>query len=261
MVKQVVENVLEELNTHLTLLDVGIVILNTILVFVFIFLLCVMFDFSIYFALGIFLLFFLGNLFYVFYKSKYIVVEEKFPELQEKLRTVADNINKTNPIIDSLKEDVVKGVSKVNTSAFVDYGGTAIRILLITILSVLVIIFSFLNVNFDFNFSKLSILNGKDTRLTGQELGDNNLSYLQGDVNNILGKSSVAKLGNKQLNLMLNPLDSDTDLNKINKAGKEEFNAPLYPKEIYTSYDVSYNDKISKEKQKLVKNYFDQINR
>jgi len=90
---------------------------------------------------------------------------------------------------------------------------------------------------------------------------DLNLSYVEGNLDDILGNRSIAKLGVKELSLIIRPLESDADLNNIKQVSKEDFNAPIFPKEIYTSYDVAYNDRIAKENQKLVKNYFEQISR
>ncbi len=54
-------------------------------------------------------------------------------------------------------------------------------------------------------------------------------------------------------------MESDADVNDINQIRQEDFNAPIFPKEIYTSYDVAYNERIAKENQKVVKSYFEQI--
>lgn len=261
MAAQIVKEALEELETNITVLDLGKGILNTLIIFVLIFLLATIFHFSIYFAFIPSLVFFVFNLIFIFYKNKYIVAEEKVPELNERLRTVADNLDRSNPILDSLKEDVVRSMTRVKADYFIDYTGVAIRILFLTIISILVIIASFLNVSFDFNFSDLPIIRGQSVRLAGQEVADLNLTYLEGNLSDILGEKSIAKLGTKQLKLVINPLESDADINNIRQVKEQEFNPPVFPKEIYTSYDVAYNDRIAKENQKVVKNYFQQISR
>ncbi len=259
MVTQVVEKALEELQTNITLLELGDGIINTLLVFVFIYFFSVVFKFWFYFVLILTIIFFILNLAYIFYKNKYLEVENKVPELSERLRTVADNVNKSNPIIDSLKEDVVKGMSKIKTAYFINYHWVAVKILAIAIISILIVVASFLNVNFQFSFSKIPF--ASQLRLAGQDVANLNLSYSEGNLSELYGNKSIARLGNKQLSLFLNPLESDADINSIKQVTKEDFNAPSFPKEIYTSYDVSYNDKIAKENQKLVKSYFEQISR
>ena len=136
MAAQIVSKVLEDLETNVTLLDVGSTLVNSLIVFVFVFLFAVIFDFSIYYALLPSLLFLGFSIFRVIYKNKYAVVENKVPELNERLRTVADNVNRTNPILDSLKEDVLKDINKVRMAYFIDYSGITIRMLLLTILSI-----------------------------------------------------------------------------------------------------------------------------
>jgi len=260
MAAQVVEKALEELQTNITLLDLGNIIINTLLVFVVLFLLITIFHLSIYISLIPAIIYFIISLGFLYYKNKYLAVEEKVPELNEQLRTVADNVHRTNPIVDSLKEDVVRNMSKVRTSYFVDYSTISVKILLLTIVSVLVVITSFLNVSFDFGFN-IPLFNNQGIRLVGQDTPNISLSYLEGNLSDIMGANSIAKLGTKQLNLIIRPLESDADLNSVKQVTKENFNTPTFPKEIYTSYDVAYNDKIAKENQKLVKDYFEQITR
>lgn len=259
--KSVVEGALEELQENVTLLHLGRDILDTLIIFVFLLVFSTIFNFSVYYALIPVVVYFFVRIGVNFYKNKYMIVEEKVPELKEQLRTVADNVHKTNPILDSLKEDVVRNVSKVRTSSFIDTNTVTIRILMLTFFSIIVVIFSFLNVNFDFKlgagfFGEPDV---KDARFAGEELIDLNLTYIEGNLSDILGRGSIARLGTQELQLKINPLESDADIGNIKKVKEQDFNPPSFPKEIYTSYDVAYSEKIAKENQKVVKSYFEKI--
>lgn len=259
--KPVVESALEELQTNVILLKLGRDILDTLIVFVVIFLFSTIFNFSAYYALIPAAVYFFIRIGITFYKSKYIDVEEKVPELKEQLRTVADNIYRTNPIIDSLKEDVVKNIGRVRTSSFIDTNTITIRILVLTLFSIVVVVLSFLNVNFDARLG-FGFLGGPDiqkARFSGDEVIDLNLSYMEGNLTDILGQGSIARLGNKELQLLINPLASDADVGNFKKVKEQDFNPPSFPKEIYTSYDVAYSEKIAKENQNVVKKYFEKI--
>ncbi len=259
MAAQIVEKALEELKTYMVLLDLGNVIINTLLLFLFLLIFVTLFFSSIYYALVPALFYFIYALISSYRLNQYAKVEGKVPELNEQLRTVADNVNRMNPIVDSLKQDVVRNMSKVRTSYFIDYGNIATRISLVTIFAIVVVILAFMNVNFDFKFGEIKPLELLGVREAGQEIVNLNLSYLEGNLSDILGQESVAKLGREELRLEINPLESDADVNDINQIRQEDFNAPIFPKEIYTSYDVAYNERIAKENQKVVKSYFEQI--
>ena len=264
MAAQIVEKALEEIETNITLLELGVNLLNSLLVFVVVFLLATIFNFSVYFALVPAAVFFFYSIARIFYKNKYLVVEQKVPEMNEKLRTVADNVYRVNPIVDSLKEEVVQDMGKIKTSEFIDYSDVIIKLLALTLVSIIVVIVSFLNVNFDFEFRDIPIFGAPDileVRESGQDIVDLNLTYLEGNLSDILGNRSLARLGTEELQLTINPLESDADISKVRKTTEEDFNAPLFPKEIYTSYDVAYNERIAKENQEIVKNYFEQIAR
>ena len=261
MVTQIVEKALEEIKTGITVVGLGKIILNSLLVFVIILIFSTVFDFNIYFALVPAILYFIVALFYNYRSNKYLVVESKVPELNEKLRTVADNLNKSNPILDSLKEDVVKNTNKVQLSNFIDYEANVVRILLLAIFSIIIVIVAYSNVNFDFEFGDIPGINILEERSAGQEVVDLNLSYMETNLSGVLGGRSVAMLGVEELQLVINPLESNADLNSVRQVRNENFNAPIFPKEIYTSYDVAYSEHIAKENQKVVRSYFEQIAR
>ena len=113
--------------------------------------------------------------------------------------------------------------------------------------------------NFDLGIGNETILNKIGIRNYGQDPVKLNFFLSEGNISDILGNKSIAELGNKELQLGIGQLQSDADLSIVDGESELDFNQPNFPKEIYTSYDVSYNEKIDKENQKVVKNYFDQI--
>lgn len=62
-----------------------------------------------------------------------LLIEKKYPELKEKLRTAYDNRDETNVIIDSLKSQVSEALNNVSSSQIIARGKVLAR-LLITIL-------------------------------------------------------------------------------------------------------------------------------
>ncbi len=257
MQRQVVEKALEELQTSIVLLYLGKNIINSLLVFVTLFLFIVVLGINFYFAIipSIFYLF-IGS-YFSYRKDRYLNVEDKFPNLKEQLRTVSDNVNKSNLIIDSLKDDVVKNISKVKSGEFIEYNSMFLKVIYIALIGIIIVLASSMNVNFAFDFN-IPFLE-PSARDMGNEFSNVNLSYKEGNLSDILGNKSVAKLGNRELNLIINPLDSEVDINSIKSVSKEDFTPPNFPKEIYTSYDAAFNERIAKQNQKVVKDYFQQI--
>ena len=258
---QIVERALNELKRILFILYFGKGLLDSFLVLLIFLLLSIVFKFSWFYAVlpAVAYLIFISVLMQV--KNHYLDVENKVPELKEQLRTAADNVYRTNPVVDSLKEDVVRNMRKVKTSYFIDEKSIGIKLIILCGLAFLIVFLAFLNVDFTgkLDFGNLTDINLIGTRNYGQEATRLNFFLSEGNLSEIFGNKSIAELSNKELQIGIKPLQSDTDLNIIEGASEQEFNNPNFPKEIYTSYDVSYNEKISKENQKVVKNYFDQI--
>lgn len=261
---QIVEKALGELRKVLFVLDFSGKFLDAFLIFLFFLLMMNIFSFTWYYSLLPALVYLIVSLIFSYFQNKYLFVEHKVPELNEQLRTVADNIYRSNPIVDSLKEDVVKNMKKVKTSYFINEKVIGIKLLVLCGLAFLIVLFSFINIKFDVNGFDLDLsdqLKAIGIRNYGKEPVRLGFFLSQGNLSDILGNKSIADLGSEELQLAISPLESDVDLSILRGEESQEFNQPNFPKEIYTRYDVSYNEKIAKENQKVVKNYFDQITR
>ncbi len=60
-----------------------------------------------------------------------LLIEYKYPELKEKLRTAYDNRNESNVIVDSLKSNVTDGLTIVSASRLISSGMVMTRIILV----------------------------------------------------------------------------------------------------------------------------------
>ena len=198
-------------------------------------------------------------------QSKLLRAEETTPELQEKLRTAADNIDKDNEVVTLLSQEVIRDMKKIETAKFVDFKQLTTKGVLILALAFLCVTVAYLNVGLDLpDFGKRAIqepLTLIKERVAGQDLPNINPHVDEGNISNILGNRSLALLGKKELLLQLNPVESEINLDEIKDPEKKDFSPPPYPKEIYTSYDISYNERIPKQNSKIIKNYFQEISR
>ncbi len=82
--------------------------------------------------------------FFIVYRSKFNkntvkLVEEKYPELNERLRTVYDNKDSANVVIEDLAGSVLHDIEKIKYSSFLDTGKLGIRIAAILLLVAILI--------------------------------------------------------------------------------------------------------------------------
>src|SRR3989344_336453 len=178
---------------------------------------------------------------YEYYKGNlFKSIEEKAPLLKEKLRTAAEYFKEENQIVDELNNEVIKDIKRVKSSFLVDYKTISYKLFGLIFLSFIRIIF----------------ISGEEK----MEIPEIAIASEEGDLN-IYADASVAELGLKKGTFEINALDSEIDVNKVSGVEKKNFAHKSIPKEIYTTYDVSYNERIPKENQKIVRNYFERITR
>jgi len=259
---QVVEKALNELRKVMYILDFSSILLNTLIIFIFVLLLGTIFEFGWIASLVMSIIYLVVASIKSFFVNRFAIVESAVPELNEKIRTVADNVNKTNDIVEDLKKDVIRNMHKIKTSYFIDFNSLSLKLVILCSLAFLVVLISFINVRFDSaDFGKVSgFLGIGGVRGANGNLTDVDLELMEGNLSSILGNNrSLAELSSKELSLLINPLESDVDLSKRTDSDGSNYQPPNFPKEIYTSYDATYSDKIAMQNQKVVKEYFERI--
>lgn len=203
-------------------------------------------------------------IFYLYLKNRnFRFVETRVRGLSEKLRTVADNVELRNEMIDDLKIDVLKDMRHVRVSYFINFRRLFFNLLGMGLFSLVILMVSFLNVNLEDINLPFGIDAGKGFRLGFGDDKSVEPVYYEVDISTsgaVYGDVSLAKLGNKELDLKIKPMESEIDITKVQELVKrKQFKAGDYPKEIYSRYDISYTEKIPKENQDIIKNYFKEI--
>ncbi len=190
--------------------------------------------------------------------SRFAYVEEKVPELKEKITTVADNLSRDNPVIEELNQDVLAGMHLIRTSFFFSFSRLTRELMTLAILAFLVTGVSAYNVKF-INFNKV-IDDVGDLRLfKGKyDVNEDLLEYEENLSEDIYGNKSIAILGNEELKLQINPVLSDVDISKIEDPRERSFRS-YAAKDISAQTDASFEDSIPKDYHKIVKNYFKEI--
>ena len=187
-------------------------------------------------------------------------IESKFPELKEELITVADNWRDNSEIVSALNEEVLQKMHNIKTSAFLNLGKLTREILVMAVIAFILIGTAAWNVKFlDLQQAVHDIRTFKDH---GPYDINQDLLKLEESQNlsNILGNKSITELGSKQLDLQINPIMSDVNIGKIKPVEDERFQE-VAPREIKATSDVSFEEQIPKQYQRIVKTYFKEITR
>lgn len=261
------KNVLREINFSLNRFVIFQEMLTSILIFLGFFLIFtfIRFDFidPLYAAIpaGIYL----GvELYYRIRRDKLMLVESKFAFLNEKLRTASDNLDADNEIIESLQQEIVNDLKKVDTGAFLDMKHTTLKIGAILALCFLVI---FLN-TFHIRGLSIDIDDIVDrsivatTKGNGGDLasgGAGGVSDVPGD-DDIFGMQNVAKLGDEELSLGVKTLGYEINVRDSREAEKREYDE-MFPSadEVQATSASAYEEDIPKEQQEIVNNYFKEL--
>lgn len=195
-----------------------------------------------------------GNLAEIDFKS----IEKKYPQLEEQLITVADNLRASNEIIEELNAEVLQKMKEIRTSSFLNFGKLTRELSVMAIISFVIIGMSAFNVQFlDL---QQTIVDLKDFRpLKQYDINEELLEFEESqNLSEILGEKKIQELGEQQLNLQLNPVMSDIDIGKIHDPQERQFKE-VPPSEIRAITDTSFEEDIPKQYQRIVKTYFKEI--
>ena len=200
--------------------------------------------------------------------NKLKLVERYYPHLNEKLRTAADYAYKSGVMVDQLHQEVIKDVKKVATSAFVSRKALVKKSVAVILLSFIVL--SVTHFNLDSEGFKLKIKE-KIAQATDKVLFEEGKSIFNntfeqrggsgvgvGINSDIFGKQQLAKLGDEEIDVKISPASVEFKIGKVEDAEKKDFQS-VFPEEVFLEQSKTYEEKIPREQQELVKKYFKDI--
>ena len=245
--------VVEEINKTLNEIVLFENIVNTTLVFLIFYLILSVLDFHPLYALvpaGIYLAYYS---YFSFKSYKPLIVESKYAPLREKLRTAADNVGMSNPIIEELEYEVTSEMRNVGLSLFINPRSLSYKIFAVMVLSSLIIFATTSNLKL-LSFAKNpDIFDTKGLKGVG-----NFVAKKLNTSDDIYGKNDVAKLGDKELNIRIKPVDFKVNVKEEGDAQRQNFES-TFPQEMTVRETVAYEENIPQEEQELVKNYFKKL--
>lgn len=245
--------VVREINRTLNELIFFENIVNTTIVFLVFYLALSVLDFKPLWAL-IPALAYLGFYSYMSFRSyKPGIVESKYAPLREKLRTAADNIAMSNPIVEELEYEVTSEMKNVGLSMFINPRTLSYKIFAVMALSFLIIFATTMNLKIlEFARQKVPDI------FEGPKGVGNFVAVKLNTSGDIYGKEDVAKLGDKELNIRIKPVDFKINVREEGESQQQKFET-TFPKELAVKETIAYEENIPQEQQELVKNYFKKL--
>lgn len=251
--KQIVAGI-KEVRHLLSSTTFMLVLLESLVVFVFTVFILQLFVIPWIMAVPVWLLVFLVRLRKKMRAATLVVVEARTPALFEQLRTAADNLQMENPVVEALQQDVVRNLRRVEVADYVPFGKVSRNLMFLIILSAALIVSAQYKATL---FDSRQLIS--ETRSLGGSVApiDTDLPLPEDD-SSIYGNKSVIALGTQELALTLTPLSTDLNFNKIKPPSQQQFSENV-PRQILATRERSFEEKIPKEQQQIIKNYFSQI--
>lgn len=203
-------------------------------------------------------IFFLISLSRSIRKMRLKEMEDANPQVKEMLRTAHDNMNQDNIMMAALFEELKGKMKTVSTGNLLDSKRIMVRIISAVVLVFLIVFVSAISIDInkiDVPFEKLRFMipskseNFAEGSLTTLDFNETEVIY---------GDASIAKLGNDEILLNMNPTLSKTDLNKVSEAQDEELRQGKLPQEIGVNPDAFSSQKVLDEAEQAA-NYTQRI--
>jgi hypothetical protein len=193
--------------------------------------------------------------------KKLVLIEKAYPDLDEKLRTAADNIFMENPVVEELQEEVFSDLKKVRASSFFDLKNTNKKLFIIAVICLLIVSLA----AFNFKLMDWGIITPRDPRIligsaSDQPSETDDLSASDAENPDLFGEDSIGELGDEDIFLSINSLSFElTNVRSEEELPQNEFQEK-FPDAVDLLQDCDadcvHQNNIPIEQQELVKNYF-----
>ena len=181
------------------------------------------------------------------------LIEEKYPQLNERLRTIYDNKENRNVVLENLAESVLTDIEKIKYSSFFDTKRLGIRIAIILLLVAFLVSSSIINPLFF------------DQKIDQQKIDQERTLFPASNSpgqNDIFDEPSFVSIANNSQGLLVNRGSGS----ELNVPGSERIPPVVYPafpqnEEGGITSSQAYGEAIPVIYQEIVKNYFMNITR
>jgi len=252
------KKVIKEINFTLNNIILFNSFLNAFLIFLVIYLFLSLFNFYQRYALVPAALYFIIRLYRGIKEKHLITVEKKYPLFNERLRTARDNIKMENPVVDSLKSDIIRDMKRVEVSSFINQKNISFKTLLSITLCFLMIFSARFDIQHNIKNTADNILdfiynNGGNNTNEGEPGLEKMTGF--GTSESIFGDAQIAQMGDEKLDMVIKQAGYEINLDDAKEPERREFEE-LFPDEVFTTTAEVYEEKIKEDQQELVKTYF-----
>jgi hypothetical protein len=240
------KKILKEVDRSLRRLGLFFVIVKTLVLVTVFYLLLYLIGVEPYYAFIPAFIYFISSLIIQNQIDNVRKVENKYIDINHKLKTARDYQDKENSILNSLEEDLIIDLKKVELSSFFSYSKTflLIFILLISVSASIYIASKNLKI-IDFN----SVVKDMVKRLNIEENETEEIKFTGGE-------ESIMQVGNEKMQVQINPVGLDFDFNEVTEPADYEFTTS-FPKEVFISSGAASGNEFTEEQQVLIKKYFE----
>lgn len=254
---------LREVNIVLDEVLVFDVILNSVLIFLGVYLALVLLNMNPWYALYPTLGYFIYLLYEDVTKNKYLMVEKAYAPLYERLRTAADNTEKENELVAALQMEVVAALRNVPVSSFVKTPRITAKIFASVLLCFAILLAAIYNINmgrvqWGISDKMKGIFYGSGD--SGKGGGTFELAAGQNVDDDIFGNETIAKIGDEALTMRIQQASFEVMASELEDPPRRDFEE-LFPDEITATASGSFEEDINTEHQKLVKDYFKELSK
>jgi hypothetical protein len=189
-------------------------------------------------------------------KNKIKMVENKYDPLKEKLRTAADNVDLESPVVDELQNEVIREMKHVGIAEFLQTKNISYKVFAAIFLSFIIVFTSTFNVQLiDLKtlFGTLpEIIEYLPIRKSPNAFVEVNTTE------DIYGDSSLAVLGNKELDIKIQPVNFEISVKDTGDIEQKQFDE-IFPSDVDVKGATAFEENVPQDQQELVKSYFKKL--
>lgn len=191
-------------------------------------------------------------------QNKIILLENKYPDLKERLRTSYDNQDASNTVVNSLHNDILDMIEKVDVNAYLNPKRLAFKV--ISICAIMFFVLYISSVGFDILDLKTRIVHSSFYQKINSAAKD--LFDKPGELTERpkLSEPRLLDLGDKDMNVTIDTYNTKLDISQIEESEKNDFGGH-YPDEVKGAAQESYEEDIPEEYKEVIKDYFGKINK
>ncbi|NQU78601.1 hypothetical protein HQ545_02430 [Candidatus Woesearchaeota archaeon] len=203
-------------------------------------------DVGVLYALGISVVFLIGDVMYRMKRTTLKEIEAKNPQIRDILRTAKDHEAGSNFMVLAMFEDLITKMKSVSAGSILNQGSLFIKILVVCMLSFSVVMVSANNIHVPKSVFDPGTYY-KWFSSPGKEQLDFYTIEFNDSENLIYGDPELAGLGDDEIELKINPSINEMSFENVKEPEEKEFERGTFPSDIAAVSDASSEEKLPKE--------------